>query len=166
MAAELDRVGLVGTGGAQILGIVNAPIDASVSGTTLGYTGVVDLMEKVSVAGVQNVDALGFVSSPAVAKLLKGRSRFANTDTPVWRDGLAAGSIEGVPAYSTTAMASGKLLYGDFSSVLVIDWGVLELDLDRSGTYFNRGMLGIRAMWHVDVVILHPESFGVITNIT
>jgi HK97 family phage major capsid protein len=167
MAAELDRVGLVGPGGAQILGILNAPIDVSVSGTSLGYSGVCDLMEVVSNAnGAQNLDALGFIASPAIAKLLKSRQRFTNVDSPLWRGGLAAGSIEDVPAYSTTSMASGKLLYGDFSNVLIIDWGVLELDIDRSGERFNQGLVGIRAMWMVDILVLHPESFAVIANIT
>jgi HK97 family phage major capsid protein len=168
LGAELDRVGLVGTGGAQILGIANTPgINASVSGTVLSNDGILDLMKNVSEAkGVQNVDALGFVSTPAVARLLKGRQRFTNGDTPIWQGGIAAGNIEGVQAYGTPAMDTAKLLYGDFSNVLIIDWGVLEIDLNRSGTLFNRGMVGLRAMWRVDVLVLHPESFGVIKSIS
>ena len=167
MAAELDKVGLVGAGGSQPLGILNSPIDASVSGTTLGYAGLCDVMKVVSDAnGVTNYDALGFIATPTIAKLLKTRSRFSNTDSPLWQGGIAAGSIEGVAAYSTQNMASGKLLFGDFSNILIIDWGVLELDIDRSGARFNQGMIGIRAMWMVDILVLHPESFAVIANIT
>jgi HK97 family phage major capsid protein len=133
----------------------------------LGYPGVVDLMQVVSEAnGAQNLAALGFIATPTVAKLLKSRQRFSNVDSPIWQGGLAAGTIENVPSYSTAAMASGKLLYGDFSNILIIDWGVLELDIDRSGARFNAGMVGIRAMWMVDILVLHPESFAVIANIT
>ena len=114
----------------------------------------------------QIISGLSEPTTPAIARLLKGRQRFSNTDSPIWQGGLAAGRIEDVPAYSTTAMSSGKLLYGDFSNILIIDWGVLELDVDRSGARFNQGLVGIRAMWMVDMLVLHPESFAVIQSIT
>jgi HK97 family phage major capsid protein len=166
--AEADRVMLNGAGGAEPLGLFNIPnVDASVSGTSLDYPKLADLQKVVSDAnGVSNYSTLGFATSPTVAKVLATRQRFSNTDSPLWQGGLAAGRIADVPAYSTKNVPTASLLYGDFASLALCEFGALELSTDRSGTLFNTGKVGIRAIWMIDVLALHPESFAVVRNIT
>ena len=58
------------------------------------------------------------------------------------------------------------MLYGDWSTVYVGEWGPLLLTADRGGTRFNQGIVGIRALWMVDVIATAPSSFVKIISIT
>jgi hypothetical protein len=46
------------------------------------------------------------------------------------------------------------------------DWGVLELSMDHGGTRFDQGLVGIRALWMVDVLLRYPQAFVVSTNLS
>jgi len=67
---------------------------------------------------------------------------------------------------SSEQIASGNLIYGSWDEVVIGEWGVLELDLDRGGTRFNTALVGIRAMYMVDVMLRYPQAFVVSTNLS
>lgn len=109
--------------------------------------------------------ALGYVTTPTVAQTLKGCQRFANTDSPVWDGAIHQGEIEGVVALSTKQIPTAKMIYGDWSQAAVAEWGVLAVDLNPFAD-FKSGIVGVRALYSIDVLVLHPASFTVISSIT
>lgn len=163
----LDAAVLNGTGGAKPLGLFTVPQIATASGTALGYAGLVGVQKTVADSnGIVNNNALGYLSTPTVAEQSKNRQRFTSTDTPAWQGGIHDGNIEGVRAMSTKNVPTASLIYGDWSTIWIAEWGPLILDIDRGGTRFNQGMVAIRATWLIDVIISSPSSFVKIQSIT
>ena len=166
LAVGVDSAVINGAGGAQPLGILNTPI-SSASGTSLAYAGLVGAQKTVADANaIVNAAALGFATTPTIAETLKNRQRFTSTDSPLWRGAFHDGEIEGVRAVSSKQVPASTLLYGDWSTVVIGEWGPLMLSADKGGTRFNQALVGIRAMWMLDVLVTSPSSFVKISNIT
>ena len=166
MATAVDLAVLNGTGASQPLGILNTPGIGTVVGTSIDYPKCVEFQSDVSDNNaVLDPSSLAYVTTPTVAALLKSRQRFTGSDSPLWKGGLHQGEIEGVKALSTRQMSSGTVLYGDFSTVYVVQWGALAIRINPFQD-FNKGFVGIRAMWLVDVVVRYPLAFSVATGVS
>ena len=167
VAVGVDAAVINGTGGAQPLGILSAQGIGTASGTSLGYAGLVAAQKTVADASaIVNPQTLAYATTPAVSEQLKNRQRFTSTDSPLWTGALHDGTIEGVRAVASKQMPSATMVYGDWSSIYLCEWGPLLLSADRGGTRFNLGQVGIRARWMVDVLLTSPSSFVKITAIT
>lgn len=167
MAVGIDAAVISGAGGVEPLGIVNTSGIGTVAGTSLAYSGLVGVQKTVADANaILNPKALGYATTPTVAEQLKGRQRFTSTDSPLWRGALHDGEVEGVRAVASKQVPSATLLYGDWSTVWVGEWGPLMLSVDRGGNRFNQARVGIRALWMVDVFVTAPTAFVKITSIT
>jgi Phage capsid family len=167
MAVGIDAAAINGAGGVEPLGVLNSIGVGGLSGTSLAYAGLVGVQKTVAHAtAILDPSTLGYVTTPAVAELLKTRQRFTGTDSPLWRGAVHQGEIEGVVAVSTRNMLTATAVYGDWSTVYVCEWGPLMLAADRGGTRFNVGLVGIRAQWFLDVIVTSPTSFVKITSIT
>ncbi|CAN8142206.1 hypothetical protein THIOSC15_3450010 [uncultured Thiomicrorhabdus sp.] len=66
----------------------------------------------------------------------------------------------GYSVYASTQVPVGKMVFGNFSDVMIGMWGVLDLTVDTA-TKAASGGLVLRAFQDVDVAIRHPESFCV-----
>jgi hypothetical protein len=66
---------------------------------------------------------------------------------------------------SSLQMAAASMLFGDWSSVIVAEWGVLELEVNPYAN-FQAGIIGVRAIYTVDVGIRYPAAFSLATTIT
>jgi hypothetical protein len=97
--------------------------------------------------------------------LLKARQRFTGSSTALWEGTVHKGMVEGAPAYSTTAMTTAAMIFGDWSNLLILEWGVLEIMVDPF-TQFSTGMNSMRALWQVDTGIRHAAGFSIATSIT
>lgn len=167
MAVGLDLAIINGAGNLEPLGILSTPGIGTASGTSLAYSGLVGAQKTVADANaINSPDALGYATTPTVAEQLKNRQRFTSTDSPLWRGALHEGEVEGVRAMSSNQLPSATLLYGDWSTVYVGEWGPLMLSVDRGGTRFNTARVGIRALWMLDMFVTSPTSFVKITSIT
>lgn len=162
----VDNAVINGAGGAAPLGIKNT------TGVTTGQDAATATYAKilafVSTAGSSNAirGNPGFVTNTAGAAVLMQKSRFANTDTPLWTGNMLDGQCVGFKAMSSEQLASGNLIFGSWDEVVIGDWGVLELAMDNGGTRFNQAQVGIRAMWMVDVLVRYPQAFVVSTNLS
>jgi HK97 family phage major capsid protein len=167
LAVAADSAVISGTGASgQPTGIMNTAGIGTASGASLGYAGVVAPQTTVCNANaVVNGSTLGYVTTPDVANLLKSRQRFTGTDSPLWRGGVYQGEIEGVPAFSSKQIPASTLLFGDWSSVVVPEWGVLEIQVNPFAD-FQRRVVGIRAVWSLDVIVTTPTSFVAVTGIS
>lgn len=165
IALGIDTAGLSGSGAAgQPLGITGTAGVGSVTGTTLGYAGIVEFQTDVAQANALALSS-GYVTTPTVAGLLKQRQRFASTDTPIWQGNILDGEIEGFKAMSSMQMAAASMIFGDWSQIVIGEWGMLEIALNPYAN-FTSAITGIRAIQTCDIGIRVPGAFSLATSIT
>lgn len=162
----VDNAVLNGTGGAQPLGIKNTTgVTTGQDASSLTYAKA--LAFPGAAAAVNAIlGSPGFVTNSAGAIVAMQKQRFSSTDTPIWQGNMMDGELVGFRAMASEQAASGNLIFGSWSEVLIGEWGVLELAMDNGGTRFNQGLVGIRAMWMVDVLLRYPQAFVVGTNLS
>ncbi len=167
VALAVDSAAIQGTGlTGQPTGIISTSNIGSVTGTTLAYSGILEFQTDVMVANALiNPATSGYVATPAAAALLATRQRFASTDTPLWEGGLMDGRVAGFTAMSSTQMPASRLLFGDWSQLVIAEWGALELDVNPYAN-FPAGITGVRAFYTVDVGVRYAASFSYSTAIT
>lgn len=165
-AAELDSKVLNGSGASgQPTGILNTAGIGSVSGTSLGYAGILDAIKNVEDAsGLVDPTRASFVLAPDAARLLRSREKATGSGMI-----LSGTDLAGYGAQTTKSVPDSSLLFGDWSQFVLCEWGTLEVGIDpygADGGLFKQGLIGLRALWTVDALVLHPESFCKIASIT
>jgi HK97 family phage major capsid protein len=166
--AEIDRQGIQGVGGllGTPLGVLNMPAITTASGATLAYATLVTAMTGVATSNaIVSPDALGFLTTPTVAGVLKQR-QFSSAAFPIWTGSVPAGTIDGITALSSTNCTAGSLLHGDFSRLLVAQWADgLQIDVDPF-TNFQSAFVTVRLCVAVDFAVASPLSFSILTGVT
>jgi HK97 family phage major capsid protein len=167
VALTVDQAALVGTGNSgQPQGITNTPAIGGTSGTSLAVAGLVNVQTDVADANaILNPATLGYVTTPLVAQLLKARPDFVASTQPVWKGAIHQGTIEGVQALSTNQLPANTMIYGDWSTLVIAEWGTLMVEVDPF-TKFTSGIVGVRSLWTDDVLVQHPSAFTLISSIT
>jgi HK97 family phage major capsid protein len=163
LAIDLAALEGPGTGGAPT-GISATAGIGSVSGTTLGYAGIVEFQTDVASSNALSASS-AYVTTPAVAGLLMQRQRFSSTDTPLWTGSVLEGQVGGHRATTTTQVTAASMTFGDFSQVVIGEWGMLEIALNPYAN-FSAAITGIRAIQTVDVGIRQAAAFSRSTSIT
>jgi HK97 family phage major capsid protein len=160
VAALAVDVGVLRGSGAsgEPTGIVTTSGIGTVTGTSFDYAKVLEFQSDVASANVVPA-AGGYVTTPAVAVLAMTRTRFSNTDTPLWDGNLWDGRMAGFQAMSSNQMAAGTMLFGDWSQVVVGEWGVLEVEVNPFAN-FQAGIIGIRALVSIDVGLRYAAAFS------
>jgi HK97 family phage major capsid protein len=155
---------LNGAGTAQPTGIVATGSIGGVTGTSLAYAGIVEF--QTDVAGNNIIPAAGaYITTPAVAGLLMTRMKVTNDYSPLWEGSLWTGTMVGYPAFATAQMTAASMLFGDFSECVVGEWGVLEVDVNPYAS-FAAGIIGVRAIYSMDVAVRRAGAFSLATTIT
>ena len=139
--------GIVGT-----TGVGSFDVDA-----TSTYSDVVSAQQDLMAANALR-PGCAYLADPVAAGLLMGRSRFANTDTPIWDGSLMSGNMAGFPARSSNQMSASTLLFGWWASLIIAEWGVLEVAYDPSYN-FAQGLAALRTWYTVDVALRYPAAF-------
>lgn len=154
-----------GTGG-QPTGITATSGIGGVTITTgtITYANVLEFQTDLAVANALTGQAW-YVTTPAISALLKQKARFSNTDTPIWQGNVLDGNIEGIRAMTSNQVTAGQLLIGDFSKVVVAEWGTLEVEANPYAN-FAAGIIGIRAFYTCDIGVRYPAAFSLGTGIT
>jgi HK97 family phage major capsid protein len=164
-ATAVDSGVISGSGGSgQPQGIIGTSGVGSVTGTSLAYAGVLEFQTDVAAANVMPA-AGGYVTTPAVAALMMQRARFSNTDTPLWAGNVWDGTMAGFQAMSSLQLPTANMLFGDWSQVIVGEWGVLQVDVNPYAN-FQAGIIGIRAITSIDVALRYGAAFSLATSIT
>lgn len=163
IAADLAVLNGSGAGG-QPLGIIGTSGIGGVTGTTIAYGGIVEFQTDVAASNVRPM-AGGYVMTPTVAGLLMGRQRFSGTDTPLWVGNVWDGTMSGFKAMSSNQMPAATILFGDWSEIIVAEWGVLEVEVNPYAN-FQAGIIGVRCMYSMDVGVRRPFAFSLATSVT
>lgn len=173
VTADLGRVGGLGVDVAVLrgsgasgepTGIVNTAGIGSVTGTSLDFAKVLEFQTDIAAANVVP-ERGGYVSTPAVAALMMQRVKFSGTASPLWEGSVWDGSMCGFGAMSSNQMSAATMLFGDWSSVVVAEWGVLEIEVNPYAN-FAAGIIGVRAMVSIDVGLRYPTAFSYASSIT
>jgi len=165
---DIDLKGLNGSGASgQPTGILNTSGIGSVTGTSLDYADVIEFQTDVFAGNALNSSA-GYVTTGAVAGLLKQRVKFASTASPIWEGRLEDGSVDAPQGYrgmASNQMPAATMLFGDFGQVIVAEWGVLEIEVNPYAN-FQAGIIGVRAIASIDIAVRHPTAFSAASSIT
>ena len=165
LALAIDLAGLEGSGsGGQPTGISGTAGIGSVTGTSLDYADMIEFQTDVAASNAL-ANGSAYLTTPAVAGLLMQRQRFASTDTPLWTGSVLDGQAVGYSATTTTQMTAASMIFGDFSQVVIGEWGMLEIALNPYAN-FTAAITGIRAIQSVDVGIRQAAAFSRATSIT
>lgn len=165
-ALAIDVGGLRGAGsGGEPQGIVGTSGVGSVTGTSLAAAGILEFQSDVATGNLLT-DACGYVTTPAVAALLMTRPELPSTGTTrLWQGSMLEGALFGMRAMTSNQMSSATMLFGDFSQVVVAEWGVLEVEVNPYAN-FQAGIVGVRAMVTIDVGVRYGGAFSYSSSIT
>ena len=163
LAAAIDLAGLSGTGTAgQPLGILNTPGIASetLTGGEVSWRNLLNMIATVLGADIRG-GSFGFALNAFVQAYLRGTLREEGDavagylmDTP--------SALAGYQVQVTSQIAGGKLLFGDFSQVIMAFWGDSGADIlvnPYADSAYAKGNVLIRAFVDADVLIRHTEGF-------
>jgi HK97 family phage major capsid protein/HK97 family phage prohead protease len=183
LALGIDKACINGSGSSgQPTGILNQSGIGSVVGGTNGanvsINNFIDLETAVAVANA-DVANLAYLTNPKVIgstkKLVSTTGQFLWTQDPVGGRSATPGSINGypvartnqVPSNLTKGTSSGvcsAIIFGNWSDLLIGEWGVLEILPNPYGAGFTAGSLDIRALQSLDIQVRHAESFAAMTD--
>lgn len=168
LGLALDTAALVGPGTAgQPSGIAatsGVGTANPAAGTNVGYADMIKFQTTVAASNAM-MPGFGYVTTPTIAGILMGKPRFTNSDTPIWGGNILDGMVVGAPAMSTLQVSSGTMFGGDFSNVVIGEWGVLEIEANPYAQ-FQSGIVGVRALYSVDVGIRYGAAFAIGTGMT
>jgi HK97 family phage major capsid protein len=169
-ALALDLAAINGSGSSnQPRGILNQSGIGSVvtGGAALINDHFVDL-EKVIAAANADEANMAHLTTPEVRASLKKRPKLQNTAAlPIWADnstvnGYRAEVSNQVPKTLGGGAAHG-IIFGDWSQLLIGDWGVMEIIVDPYRLK-KQGMIEVTSYTQMDCNVRHVESFAAITD--
>lgn len=110
-----------------------------------------------------NVSPSGWYTTPGALTALRGTLKAGTAGS----DYLATASRIGeLPVASSNAAPAGVAILGDWTQVLLGQWGAVELLVNPyAETPYRRGGVLVRAMASVDVAVRHEEAFVVATGV-
>lgn len=183
LALAIDLAAISGTGASnQPRGILNTSGIGSVVGGTNGAAltidHLIDLETAVANANADDGSLAYLTNSKAVGALKKLKSttgEYLWSNIPGAGRGPTPGEINGYPVARSNQVSStgtkgssgavcSSLIYGNWSELLIGEWGVLEILANPFGSAFNSGGVDIRAMQSVDLAVRHAASFSAMTD--
>jgi len=166
MALAIDLAVFEGSGASgQPTGISNTGSIGSVVGTSIDLAKCIEFQTDLA-TGNALADNCAYITTPAVAGLMKGRARISSTDSlTLWSGSVLEGQIEGFKATTSTQLTAASMIFGDFSQVVLAEWGMLEIALNPYAQ-FSTAISGIRAIQTVDVGVRQAAAFSRATSIT
>lgn len=164
IAIELDRAAIAGSG------LSNQPkgVIATTGVTAATYpVGGPDFasvlaMEAAMMADNADLGSLAFLTTPALAGVLKGVETATGSGVFVWGSGKERGQGEmvGIPAYASSNVPLDKIVLGNWADLLMGMWGAVDIDVNPYHD-FAKGTIAVRVFAAVDFAVRHPESFVV-----
>jgi HK97 family phage major capsid protein len=167
LAVEVDKAVLLGTGANNPTGIrFTSGLGTAnpTAGTAVVYSDLIRFQSTVAGANAMFPN-FTYISTPGVAALLMGKSRFTNSDTPIWEGGILDGRVVGMRAMATQQMTSAVVLAGDYSQAIFGQWSGMEIEVNPYAN-FQADIVGVKATIYADVAVRYPQAFAVGTGLT
>lgn len=179
IALAIDLACFHGTGADnQPTGIFNTSGIGSVAIDTNGgvptLAKIIELESKVSALNA-DIGSLAYVTNAKGRGILKSTKVDAGSGIMVWQNSQTPGEglVNGYRAVATNQIKSNLtkgtgtglsgLLFGNFSDLVIGEWGVLDLNIDTSAKSLSGG-LRVIALQDVDIAIKNAASFAAIID--
>jgi len=180
LALGIDAAAFKGTGAdGQPTGIALTANIGGFTGTSLDWAAILNAETDVATA---NADAAtcAYITTPAVRALLKARVKASSTWSPIWEDAgtpfaggaggvgngsAGSGRVNGYRAEVSNQLTAATMFFGDFSQLVLAEWGVLELMVNPY-TQSKAGIIEVTAFQTVDVGVRYPGAFSYASSIT
>ena len=165
----VDKALIHGTAVAkQPVGILNVSGIQTASLATLSWATIVAMLEKL---GLENITPNAVLTHAKASTKLQTTLKDASAGSVYLMDG---GRVAGLPAYVTNQLDAktgtpdkGRVIAGDFSQIVIGEWGVTEILANPYATgYYEKGDVQLRIMHTMDAVVRHPKAFVVADDMT
>lgn len=174
MATAMDVAIIQGSGtGGEPTGIRNTSGIGSVAlgtnGAAMAWGDVVDLETEVAQDDA-DIGSLAYLTNAQTRGKLKQTEKASNTAQFIWAGGELNGYNAAVSGNMPSNLTKGSgsnlssMLFGNFDSIMVGHWGVLDIKVDET-TLGDSGGLVIRCFQDFDVAMRHVESFAACDDI-
>lgn len=146
--------GITGTSGVNVVTIAASPTWAK----------IVQFETEVATDDALNEGAISYLTTPGVAGILKTIKRDVAGNGFVWEgNNVGGGSINGYRALTSTLCPTGTgghfMFFGDWSRLIVGQWGGAELMLDPYTGLTTATMRVVLNTWH-DVAVEQGKAFA------
>lgn len=151
----VDKAVLSGNGVKEpqgILGLTGIQTDA-----TLTAYDWANMQELISLLELANINPNAFLINPATAKTLRTTLKEAGLPGYV----MEAGVMADLPVRTSTAIGAANVLLGDFSQILIGEWGGVDILVNpyAAGVY-EKGNVQVRILTTVGTAVRHPKAFA------
>ena len=120
------------------------------------YKGLTDIEAEVEGA---NVDGnVVYLLSPKAKSMLRNLMKNENYAHHIYENG----TVDGTEALTTSNISEKRFAFGDFSNVVIANWGNLDLTVDPM-TKASSGLVRLVVNFYCDVKVLRPEAIKVAT---
>jgi HK97 family phage major capsid protein len=156
IAVAIDAAALAGTGSSnQPTGILATTGIGSVSFSSAGAPTFAEIVAIESAISADNAMGanMAFVTTPALAGTLKTTTKDSGSGRFVSEDN----AIMGYSVNPTSSMTANTILLGDFSQLMIAQFGAIEVITDRNA---QTGQLTLGLHCMIDTATRHAESFS------
>jgi len=172
---KLDATAINGTGSGQPFGILNASGTNSVALGTNGaaptWDMVVDAETGTFVANANSAKMAYVVNPQTRGKLKKTKHTAGDLNYLMDKTGeingygsVASNHVPSNLVKGTSGAVCSALIFGDFSQLLINQWGYMDLSVDE----FSRkkeGLIEVTVNLFMDVLVKQPKAFTVVKDI-
>ena len=124
----------------------------------MGWNAAVDFETKVANSNA-DVAAMNYVTTPTIRGALKTREKAANTAQFICVDN----QVNGYGVLVTSQITAGRIVFGDFSQLIVGGFGGLDITVDPY-TASNAGTVRIVALQSIDIGVRQGAAFAAATD--
>lgn len=158
VAIAADLAVIAGTGTEQPTGITGTGSIGTVTGTNFTYATVLEFQSDVASANALT-STCGYVTTPLIASYAMSRPTFTNGVVAIWTGSMLDGMMGGFKAMSSMQVPTAGMLFGDWASVVIGEWGLLELAVNPNDD-FAKGLTGLRAFYTMDVGVRYAGAWS------
>ena len=154
----IDIAALEGNGVNRPTGITNV---SGVNTQSVSSAGAPTWAETVGFESAVNTDNalegnIAYATTPAVMGTMKTTAKDSGSGLFV----LENGEANGYQVVSSSQLSSNRIIFGNFASVVVGMWGVLDIMPDQAAKAASGGLV-LRVFQDVDTALRHAESFSI-----
>jgi len=155
IAIGVDLAVLNGSGtNGEPRGLLNTSGVGTQTTSTVTWAQMVGFESTVATANAL-LGSVSFLTTPAVRGSLKTVKKDAGSGIFL----MEGTEVNGYRLDATTQMPANNILFGDWSTVVIGEWGVLELRTVDQGTNYRKGEVEILAFKSMDVAVRQPTAF-------
>ena len=182
LALGIDLAALSGTGtNNQPTGIANmtgiCTVEGGTNGGSVTFDKLIDMETQVATANADAENMYYLCNAATIGFLKKIKN---NSGDYIWKsvtDAVRNGFPGEVNGYGVarsnqvrgnlekgTSKTCQEIFFGNWSDLLIGEWGFLEIDVNRYGDQWKSGGVEVRALQSIDIAVRHPKSFCIFSD--